>query len=161
MKETGNQAQCRKERWTHWQIQIIFIQRKQCQYQPHPFLGKILPPPPPPAFWENLANLTTPSQRGGRVVQSMIFADWRVQNWKLGSNIILINKKIPGSNNFLINEVQHFGSYQDFPRFVIFFSKASLTLSGLKHGHRSLEFTNCIRKPEKLLQINKDNNSIN
>ena len=95
------------------------------------------------------------------MVQSMIFADWRVQNWKLGSNIILINKKIPGSNNFLINEVQHFGSYQDFPRFVIFFSKASLTLSGLKHGHRSLEFTNCIRKPEKLFQINKDNNSIN
>ena len=115
----------------------------------------------PPAFWENLENLTTPSQRGGGGVQSMIFADWRVQNWKLGSNIILINKKVPGSNNFLINEVQHFGSYQDFPRFVIFFSKASLTLSGLKHGHRSLEFTNCIRKPEKLLQINKDNNSIN
>ena len=126
-----------------------------------PFFGENSDPPPPPAFWENLANLTTPSQRGGRVVQSMIFADWRVQNWKLGSNIILINKKIPGSNNFLINEVQHFGSYQDFPRFVIFFSKASLTLSSLKHGHRSLEFTNCIRKPGKLFQINKDNNSIN
>ena len=39
-----------------------------------PFFGENSDPPPP-AFWENLANLTTPSQRGGRVVQSMIFAD--------------------------------------------------------------------------------------